>query len=61
MENSLPLSFQMALSHNKRAFSVFLSLDNKRQDEVIEQARRAKTKREMQILVDSLPNSFNLK
>ena len=50
----LPLGFSMALAHNPKAFNTFLALDDKRQDEIIEQAKNTKTKREMQILVDNI-------
>lgn len=44
----------MALAHNVQAFNTFLALDNKKQDEIIEQAKNTKTKREMQMLVDNI-------
>ena len=50
----LPLGFAMALAHNVSSFNAFLSLDDKKQDEIIEKAKQAKTKREMQILVDNI-------
>lgn len=52
----LPLGFKMAISHNLKAFSTFLSLDSKGQSDIIERAKQIKTKREMQIFVDSLPS-----
>ncbi|MBQ8145782.1 MAG: hypothetical protein IJ039_03290 [Clostridia bacterium] len=53
---SMPLGLQMALSHNVSAMSAFLKLDNKSQDELIERARVTQTKRELQQMVDNIPN-----
>ncbi|MBO5261593.1 MAG: hypothetical protein J6B45_00955 [Clostridia bacterium] len=51
----LPLSLQMALAHNVNAMYSFLKLDNKTQDEIIEKAKNTKTKREIQQIVDKIP------
>ncbi|MBR2024233.1 MAG: hypothetical protein IKA02_00320 [Clostridia bacterium] len=57
---SLPIGFSMALAHNLTAFNAFLSMNDDKQDEIIEKARNTKTGREMQLLVDSLPSyKFN--
>ena len=53
---SMPLGLQMALSHNVRSMSAFLKLDNKTQDELIERARKTETKRELQKIVEEIPN-----
>jgi hypothetical protein len=55
-DNSFPIGFSMALSHNISAFSAFLSMDDKSQNEIISRARATKTKRELQLLVDNIPN-----
>lgn len=52
----LPLGFSMALAHNISAFNAFLSMDDMTQDEIIEKSKNTKTKREMQMLVDGIPN-----
>ena len=52
--SELPLGFSMALAHNVKSFNAFLALDDKKQDEIIEKARNAQTKREMQQLVDNI-------
>ena len=52
---SIPLGLQMALAHNSAAMYSFLKLDNKTQDEIIEKAKKAETKRELQMLVDDIP------
>ncbi len=52
---NIPLSLQMALAHNTNAMYSFLKLDNKTQDEIIEKARNTKTKREIQQIVDKIP------
>ncbi len=52
--SELPLGFAMALAHNTKSFNAFLAMDDKRQDEIIEQARHVQTKREMQQLVDNM-------
>lgn len=51
----MPIYFQMALAHNADAMQAFLRLDDKRQDEIINQARNVSTKREIQQIVDGLP------
>ena len=55
-DNSFPIGFSMALSHNISAFNAFLSMDDKSQNEIISRARATKTKRELQLLVDNIPN-----
>ena len=50
----IPLSLQMALAHNVQAMQAFLKLDDGAQDEIIERARHASTKREIQKIVDGI-------
>lgn len=54
--HEMPLGFTMALAHNVNAFNAFLLLDDKSQDKIIKQAQEATTKRELQMLVDNIPN-----
>ena len=54
-DNKMPLTFQMALAHNNHSMSAFLNMSNKKQDEIIKEASRIKTVREMQNFVDSIP------
>lgn len=55
IKEHLPIGFSMALAHNPIAFDVFLKMENKEQDRIIEAAKVTETKREMQILVNSIP------
>lgn len=52
---NIPLSLQMALAHNADAMYSFLRLDNKKQDELIERIKNTETKREIQQIVDKIP------
>ena len=52
----IPLSLQMALAHNANAMYCFLKLDDKTQDEIIERVGKTETKREIQKIVDDIPN-----
>lgn len=51
----IPLSLQMALAHNAEAMYSFLRLDDKTQDELIEKVKNTGTKREIQQIVDKIP------
>ena len=51
----IPLSLQMALAHNANAMYSFLRLDNKAQDDLIERVKNTATKREIQQIVDKIP------
>lgn len=55
-DNSFPIGFSMALSHNIGAFNAFLSMDDISQNEIISKAKSVKSKRELQLLVDNIPN-----
>ena len=55
LSGGIPLSMQMALAHNTAAMHAFLKLDDNTQDKIIEQARNATSKREVQMLVDNIP------
>ena len=50
----MPIGLQMALAHNASSLNAFLKLSDSEQDKVIEKARGAKTKRELQLLVNSI-------
>ena len=50
----MPIGFQMALAHNISSLNAFLKLNDSERDKVIEKARGAKTKRELQLLVNSI-------
>ena len=52
---NIPLSLQMALAHNADAMYSFLRLDNKTQDDIIEKVKNTTTKREIQRIVDEIP------
>ena len=52
---SIPLSLQMALAHNANAMYSFLKLDNNAQDELREKVKNTQTKREIQQIVDKIP------
>ena len=51
----IPLSLQMALAHNANAMYSFLRLDNEAQDDLIERVKNTATKREIQQIVDKIP------
>ena len=51
----IPLGLQMALAHNANAMYSFLRLDNKMQDEIIERINKTESKREIQQIVDKIP------
>ena len=53
----IPLSLQMALAHNADAMHSFLRLDNKAQDELIERVKNTQSKREIQQIVDKIPET----
>ena len=53
--NSLPIRFVMSISHNARALSSFLQMDEKRQNEVIKEASKITSQRKMEIFVSTLP------
>ncbi len=57
MENneSMPITFQMALAHNEKSFSAFLKMDEKAQNEVIKSAKKIKTVREINNFVNLIP------
>lgn len=50
----MPLSLSMAFASNLSSFNAFLKLSDAKQDEIIEKAMKTKTKRELQLLVDSI-------
>ncbi len=52
--NGMPLSMQMALAHNTAAMRAFLKLDDAAQNELMDRARKAPTKREIQQIVDGI-------
>lgn len=56
-DNKMPLTFQMALAHNGKSMSTFLKMSNEKQDEIIKEATKLKTVREMQNFVDSIPKT----
>ncbi|MBQ7226107.1 MAG: hypothetical protein IJX02_05860 [Clostridia bacterium] len=51
----IPLGLQMALAHNPSAMQAFLKLDDSAQDSIIDKASSIKTKRELQLLVNDIP------
>ena len=55
---TLPIGLAMSLSSNKEAFKIFLSMSNEEQDNLIGKAREMKTVRELQKMVDSLPQAY---
>lgn len=59
MESSnMPLTFQMALAHNQKALSSFLSMPNDKQEFLIREAKNQKTVREMNIFVNSIAKTY---
>lgn len=54
-ENEMPLTFQMALAHNKTSMNAFLRMNNETQDKIINEAKEIKTVREMHKFVNFIP------
>ncbi len=52
--NQMPLTFQMALAHNKKAMSAFLNMPAEKQDNIINEAKKQSSLREMNIFVNSI-------
>jgi hypothetical protein len=50
----MPITFQMALAHNKEAFRSFLKMDEKAQGLIIEESKKQKNIREMHFFVNSI-------
>ena len=50
----LPLGLGMALMQNADAFLYFSALDTQRQNQIIEQSRQLKSRKEMKCFVDNL-------
>lgn len=57
----MPIGLAMSLSSNPEAFKTFLSMSNEEQDNVVNRAKEIKTKRELQLMVDSLAEKYNAK
>ncbi len=56
MENNveLPIKLQMALAHNEKAFSTFLRMDEAHQNEVVKNASKLESVREINNFVNSI-------
>ena len=52
--NDMPITFQMALAHNKDAFREFLKMDEKAQSLIIEESKKQKNVRQMHLFVNSI-------
>ncbi|MBR2943644.1 MAG: hypothetical protein IKC16_00980 [Clostridia bacterium] len=52
--NQMPITFQMALSHNAPALQAFLKMDENKQDNIINEAKKVKGVREMNIFVSNI-------
>lgn len=50
----MPITFQMALAHNERAFREFLKMDEKAQNLIIEESKKQHNVRQMHIFVNSI-------
>jgi hypothetical protein len=58
MEKSdMPLTFQMALAHNKSSLNAFLKMTDEKQNDVINEAKKLSTIREMNNFVNSIPKT----
>ena len=53
-KDSMPIAFQMALAHNKDAFLAFLKMDDKSQNNIINEAKNQHSLREMNIFVSNI-------
>jgi hypothetical protein len=58
MEKSdMPLTFKMALAHNKSSLNAFLKMTDEKQNDVINEAKKLSTIREMNNFVNSIPKT----
>ena len=53
----MPLTFQMALAHNKSSLNAFLKMTDEKQENIINEAKKQKTVREMNNFVNSIPKT----
>jgi len=53
----MPLGLMYAMAQNKHAMQTFASMSDAEQEKVIDRAKRAKTKADMQLIVQSLTDS----
>ena len=60
MENlsSLPITFQMALAHNEKSFSAFLKMDERAQNNIINEAKSIQGIRQMNIFVSNISKNI---
>jgi hypothetical protein len=56
MENELnmPIKFQMALAHDKRAFSAFINMKESEQKNIVEEASKIDSLRELNIFTTNI-------
>ena len=52
--NDLPIGFAMALAQNGPAMTAFSAMDQMMRAEIVERARRARSRADMRDIVDSL-------
>ena len=56
-KNNMPISFQMALAHNRASMKAFLNMPNDEQDKIIAQSKNVKNVREMNNFVNNIGKS----
>ncbi len=52
--NKMPIRFVMSISHNARALSTFLQMDDVAQNEIIKQASKINNQRKMEQFVNQI-------
>ena len=52
--NKMPIRFVMSISHNARALSTFLQMDDTKQNEIIRQASKRNNQRKMEAFVNQI-------
>lgn len=53
-KSEMPITFQMALAHNIPSMKAFLNMNNEKQNEVINQAKKIENLREMNNFVNNI-------
>ena len=55
--DKMPIEFQMALAHNEDALKAFLKLPDEKQNNIINEAKKVSTLREMNLFVNNINKS----
>ena len=55
--DKMPIEFQMALAHNENALKAFLKMSDRKQNDIINEARNLSTLREINLFVNNINKS----